>query len=94
MKSNGIEVKIGYQPCNKCEYKLKCEECVYNHMSISTIVNDAQKAIVKEILKEILYTKSCEEWFENEQLVDFGRKIVDKIDNIAQKHGIELGDYI
>ena len=44
----------------------------------------------REILQEILYTKSCEEWFENEQLVDFGKKIVDKIENLANKYGIEL----
>lgn len=50
----------------------------------------AKKETAREILQEILYTKSCEEWFENEQLVDFGKKIVDKIENLANKYGIEL----
>lgn len=53
-------------------------------------LEQAKQETAREILQEILYTKSCEEWFENEQLVDFGKKIVDKIENLANKYGIEL----
>lgn len=56
------------------------------------VERDARQETAREILQEILYTKSSEEWFENEQLVDFGKKIVDKIENLANKYGIELED--
>lgn len=80
------------------------DEVVLTKGAYESLSNKAKENVVKalaikqettrEILQEILCTKSCEEWFENEQLVDFGRKIVDKIDDIANKYGIEIGGLI
>ena len=73
----------------KSEQKQWLKDCIESNKKTEEI---ARKQTAREILQEILYTKSCEEWFENEQLVDFGEKIVDKIENLAKKYGIELED--
>lgn len=49
-----------------------------------------RKETVKEILNEILFVESVEGWEENEQLVKFGNKIVDKIEELAKKYGVEI----
>ena len=49
-----------------------------------------RKETAKEILNEILFVESVEGWEENEQLVKFGNKIVDKIEELAKKYGVEI----
>ncbi len=49
-----------------------------------------RKEIAKEILNEILFVESVEGWEENEQLVKFSNKIVDKIEELAKKYGVEV----
>lgn len=48
------------------------------------------KETAKEILKEILLIESVDGWQENKQLVDFGNKIVDKIERLAKQFGVEV----
>lgn len=72
--------------CSNRLFQKVCEE----KKELEKQLEQAKQETAMEILQEILYTKSCEEWFENEQLVDFGKKIVDKIENLANKYGIEL----
>ena len=51
-------VKIGYQLCDKCEYKLRCEECVNNQTGIDKIVEDTRKATARDILREFYDCRS------------------------------------
>ena len=51
-----------------------------------------RKETAREILNEILFVESVEGWEENEQLVKFSNKIVDKIEELANKYGVEAHD--
>ena len=51
-----------------------------------------EKETAEKILNEILFVESVEGWEENEQLVKFGNKIVDKIEELAKKYGVEVQD--
>ena len=55
-------------------------------------VKRIEKETVEKILNEILFVESVEGWEENEQLVKFGNKIVDKIEELAKKYGVEVQD--
>lgn len=73
-------------------YEQGYTELLETNHQLQDELEKTKQETAREILREILYTKSCEDWFENEQLVDFGKKIVDKIENLAQKYGIGLED--
>ena len=49
-----------------------------------------EKETAEKILNEILFVESVEGWEENEQLVKFGNKIVDKIEELANKYGVKV----
>lgn len=49
-----------------------------------------RKETVEKILKEILFVKGIKGWQENKQLVEFGNKIVDKIEELAKQFGVEV----
>ena len=53
-------------------------------------VKRIEKETAEKILNEILFVESVEGWEENEQLVKFGNKIVDKIEELAKKYGVEV----
>lgn len=53
-------------------------------------IQEVRKHTAKEILQELLLVESVEQWQENEQLVQFGNKIVDKILELAKRFGIEV----
>lgn len=55
-------------------------------------VGFVRKETAREILNEILFVESVEGWEENEQLVKFSNKIVDKIEELANKYGVEAHD--
>ena len=55
-------------------------------------VKRIEKETAEKILNEILFVESVEGWEENEQLVKFGNKIVDKIEELAKKYGVEVQD--
>ena len=55
-------------------------------------VKRIEKETAEKILNEILFVESVEGWAENEQLVKFGNKIVDKIEELAKKYGVEVQD--
>ena len=48
------------------------------------------KETAREILKEILFVKGIKGWQKNKQLVAFGNRIVDKIDELAKQFGVEI----
>ena len=54
------------------------------------VETEIRKETAREILKELLFVESVEGWQENEQLVEFGNKIVDKIEELAKQYGIEI----
>lgn len=88
------DLEYGIQECSKCEYKLRCEECVYNGKDMAALIEfekqQTRKDTAREILKEILYVESPKNWENNEQLVEFGNNITDKIDQLADKYGVEV----
>ena len=53
-------------------------------------VKRIEKETAEKILNEILFVESVEGWEENEQLVKFGNKIVDKIEELAKKYGVKV----
>lgn len=53
-------------------------------------ISQARKEMARYILKEILFVKGIKGWQENKQLVEFGNKIVDKIEELAKQCGIEI----
>ena len=55
-------------------------------------VKRIEKETAEKILNEILFVESVEGWEENEQLVKFGNKIVNKIEELAKKYGVEVQD--
>ena len=55
-------------------------------------VKRIEKETAEKILNEILFVVCVEGWEENEQLVKFGNKIVDKIEELAKKYGVEVQD--
>ena len=55
-------------------------------------VKRIEKETAEKILNEILFVESVEGWEEDEQLVKFGNKIVDKIEELAKKYGVEVQD--
>ena len=62
-----IEIQFGLQECSKCEYNIRCEECVYNEKDISELIKFEQQQARKEtareifnnLLKEFYKRKSC-----------------------------------
>jgi hypothetical protein len=48
------------------------------------------KETARYILKEILFVKGIEGWQENKQLVEFGNRVVDKIEELAEHYGVEV----
>ena len=67
------------------EYKRETE-------NLSKVRQLERKETAEKILNEILFVESVEGWEENEQLVKFSNKIVDKIEELANKYGVEAHD--
>jgi hypothetical protein len=49
---NTIKCDFGIKSCEKCEYFLRCEECSYNKIDISNLIQEEKYKARKEILKE------------------------------------------
>lgn len=52
--------------------------------------NGASKETAKKILREILFIDGVPGWQNNSQLVEFGNKVVDKLEELAKEFGVEL----
>lgn len=48
-----IEIQFGLQECSKCEYNIRCEECVYNEKDISELIKFEQQQARKETAEKI-----------------------------------------
>ena len=75
--------RLFYQNCN-----LKIENKNLEENLEIEVLKGKEKA--EKILKEILFIKGVEGWQENEQLVEFGNRIVDKIEELAKEFGVEI----
>lgn len=40
-----IKIAFGIKECSKCEYYLRCEECVYSKKGIETIIEEEKKKV-------------------------------------------------
>lgn len=49
--------KIGIQFCDKCKYKLRCDECVYNEKDIVELLAYERKEAIKQVA----------DWLDNEK---------------------------
>ena len=43
-------INFGVQECSKCQYKLRCEECVYNEKEIDELIRFEKQLMAKDIL--------------------------------------------
>lgn len=59
--------EYGIQECSKCEYKLRCEECVYNEKDISELIKFEKQQASKETAE-----KFAKELLNRKQLIDLG----------------------
>ena len=84
------EIKYGVQECAKCQYKLRCEECIYNEKDISELIKfekqQAGKDMAKKILKEIrgYYPgdkSNCEK---------YERFIIELCEDLAKQCGVNI----
>ena len=87
----------GIQECSKCEYKLRCEECVYNEKDISELIKfekqQARKETAEKILnkiQEVLY--NAEECLDEESgQIGYEETCIDNvIKELAKQFGVEI----
>lgn len=43
-------INFGVQECSKCQYKLRCEECVYNEKDIAKLLAEERKGTVEKLV--------------------------------------------
>jgi hypothetical protein len=73
-------LEFGIQECSKCQYKMRCDECVYNKKDIEKTVNEAVKDEVKGILQII-----------KDELKYSWTKSVDYVyESIKERYGVEV----
>lgn len=72
------KLNFGLKECSKCEYNLRCQECIYNKKDISKLIAEVKADTVRK-MKERL--KSC---FEDDVKYD-GFRIAIWIDQIAKE---------
>lgn len=53
MAKAGTGLNFGIQECSKCQYKLRCDECVYNGKDISKIVNETRKETAEKFAERV-----------------------------------------
>ncbi len=47
-------LEFGIQQCSKCQYKLRCDECVYNEKDIAELIKFEKQQTRKDTAREIL----------------------------------------
>lgn len=68
-----INIEWGLQDCSKCDYKLRCDECVYNGKRMEEIERDVAQKFYGEVCDLILFHK--------------GRIDMPDLDDIADRYG-------
>lgn len=83
-------INFGIHECFKCQYKVRCEECVYNEKDIGELIKSerqqAGKDMAKKILKEIrgyypVDKSSCEK---------YEKFIIELCEDIAKQCGVNI----
>lgn len=85
-------LQFGIQECAKCQYKLRCEECVYNEKDISELIKFEKEQTRKETAKEIL-DKII--WFAVKRIGQtsgdsYYQISFDRLSELAKQYGVEI----
>lgn len=85
-----IEIQFGLQECSKCEYNIRCEECVYNEKDISELIKFEQQQARKETVEK--FVKELKERFFPFKLDDNLTKefVIRNINTVAKFNGVEI----
>lgn len=87
--SDYLKLKNDYAHAKEKAEKLQADnERLYKN--VGKFKDQVRKETAEKILKEILFVKGIKGWQENKQLVEFGNKIVDKIEELAKQFGVEV----
>jgi hypothetical protein len=73
-------INFGVQECSKCQYKIRCEECVYNEKDIGELIKFEKKIERKETAEKIL----------NELYCTPKERVESKIKELARFIGVEI----
>lgn len=80
------KITFGIQECFKCQYKLRCEECVYNKKDISELIKfekqQASKEMAEKIFGELIKRAENISFFDCRMGLD--------LDNLAKQLGVEI----
>lgn len=63
-------------------------------LNIKKVKAQASKETATDIINELKYIESVKDWEENEQLVEFGKRISDKLYELAQRYGVDIGEEV
>ena len=47
------KAEFGIKECAKCEYNVRCQECIYNKEDISRLIAETKTAIVRKMQKRL-----------------------------------------
>lgn len=87
-------VEYGIQECSKCQYKLRCEECVYYEKDIAELMRFEKEQVRKETAREVLEEaiKKVKEKFNLTNGYTTCYDVVFSLTKIAQDLGVKLED--
>lgn len=51
---NAEQIKFGLKECAKCEYNLRCQECIYNKTDISKLIADTKADTVRKMQERLM----------------------------------------
>lgn len=63
-------------------------------LNIKKVKAQASKETATDIINELKYIESVKGWEENGQLVEFGKRISDKLYELAQRYGVDIGEEV
>lgn len=47
------KLNFGLKECSKCEYNVRCQECIYNKADISRLIADTRAYTVRKIIERL-----------------------------------------
>ena len=86
------KLTYGIQVCSKCQYKLRCEECVYNEKDISEIIKFEKQQVKKDTAREILQEIRGYYPVDIEHCDKSDAFILRLCFDLAKQYGVDLGE--
>lgn len=87
-KQEQTNISFGVQECSKCQYKLRCDECVYNEKDISELIKfekqQAHRETAEKIITSIKYCIDEQCCNKNEML------ILNLCNGFAKQYNVEI----